>query len=107
MATYSAQSKFCRPEEDPFLLLDRASRSIEQLLRRDLPLRRTWSEQPYGEEEITLLEEEVLPAIAQCLARIDAIDSALSAAGEELYRQEVLAAAQKRRVLLPGQVALI
>jgi hypothetical protein len=107
MATYPAQSKFCRPEEDPFLLLDRASRSIEQLLRRDQPLRRTWSEQPYGEEEITLLEEEVLPAIAQCLARIDAIDSALSAAGEELYRQEVLAAAQKRRVLLPGEVALI
>ncbi|WP_255021204.1 hypothetical protein [Cyanobium sp. L1E-Cus] len=107
MASQAAQSKFCRPEEDPFLLLDRASRSIEQLLRRDLPLRRTWSEQPYGEEEITLLEEEVLPAIAQCLARIDAIDSALSAAGEELYRQEVLAAAQKRRVLLPGEVALI
>jgi hypothetical protein len=107
MASLAAQSKFCRPEEDPFLLLDRASRSIEQLLRSDLPLRRTWSEQPYGEEEITLLEEEVLPAIAQCLARIDAIDSALSAAGEELYRQEVLAAAQKRRVLLPGEVALI
>ena len=107
MASLAAQSKFCRPEEDPFLLLDRASRSIEQLLRRDLPLRRTWSEQPYGEEEITLLEEEVLPAIAQCLARIDAIDSALSAAGEELYRQEVLAEAQKRRVLLPGEVALI
>jgi hypothetical protein len=103
----AAASPFCRPEEDPFLLLDRASRSIEQLLRRDQPLRRTWSEQPYGEEEITLLEEEVLPAIAQCLARIDAIDSALSAAGEELYRQEVLAAAQKRRVLLPGEVALI
>ena len=107
MASLAAQSKFCRPEEDPFLLLDRASRSIEQLLRRDQPLRRTWSEQPYGEEEITLLEEEVLPAIAQCLARIDAIDSALSAAGEELYRQELLAAAQKRRVLLPGEVALI
>ena len=107
MASLAAQSKFCRPEEDPFLLLERASRSIEQLLRRDLPLRRTWSEQPYGEEEITLLEEEVLPAIAQCLARIDAIDSALSAAGEELYRQEVLAAAQKRRVLLPGEVAFI
>jgi hypothetical protein len=108
MASLSAAaSPFCRPEEDPFLLLDRASRSIEQLLQRDLPLRRTWSEQPYGEEEITLLEEEVLPAIAQCLARIDAIDSALSAAGEELYRQEVLAAAQKRRVLLPGEVALI
>jgi hypothetical protein len=107
MASQAAQSKFCRPEEDPFLLLDRPSRSIEQLRRRDLPLRRTWSEQPYGEEEITLLEEKVLPAIAKCLARIDAIDSALSAAGEELYRQEVLAAAQKRRVLLPGEVALI
>ena len=52
MASLAAQSKFCRPEEDPFLLLERASRSIEQLLRRDLPLRRTWSEQPYGEEEI-------------------------------------------------------
>ena len=105
----AAASPFCRPEEDPFLLLESTLRSIEVvlMLRRDLPLRRTWSEQPYGEEEITLLEEEVLPAIAQCLARIDAIDSALSAAGEELYHQEVLAAAQKRRVLLPGEVALI
>jgi predicted GNAT family acetyltransferase len=28
-----------------------------------VPLRRTWIEQPYGEEEITLLEEEVIPAI--------------------------------------------
>ena len=46
MATYPAQSKFCRPEEDPFLLLDRASRSIEQLLRRDLPLRRTGASSP-------------------------------------------------------------
>ena len=105
----AAASPFCRPEEDPFLLLESTLRSIEVvlMLRRDLPLRRTWSEQPYGEEEITLLEEEVLPAIAQCLARIDAIDSALSAAGEELYRQEVLAAAQMHRVLLPGEVALI
>ena len=103
----AAASPFCRPEEDPFLLLESTLRSIEVvlMLRRDLPLRRTWSEQPYGEEEITLLEEEVLPAIAQCLARIDAIDSALCAAGEELYRQEVLAAAQMHRVLLPREVA--
>jgi len=28
------------------------------------PLRRTWIEQPYGEEEITLLEEEVIPALS-------------------------------------------
>jgi hypothetical protein len=40
-------------------------------------LRRTWIEFPYGEEEITLLEEEVLPAIQQCLQRVDAIDAAL------------------------------
>jgi len=32
-------------------------------LRRGLPLLRTWIEQPYGEEEITLLEAEVIPAI--------------------------------------------
>jgi len=44
------------------------------LRRRGLPLRRTWIEQPYGEEEITLLQEEVIPAIQQCLARIDEID---------------------------------
>jgi len=30
-------------------------------------LRCIWSEQPYGEGEITLLEEEVLPAIRECL----------------------------------------
>ena len=47
--------------------------------RRGLPLRRTWIEQPYGEEEITLLEEEVIPAIKQCLARIDELDGKLQA----------------------------
>ena len=64
MATLSAsapvvaRSPFCRPEEDPFLLLESTLRSMEEILRRSrgLPLRRTWIEQPYGEEEITLLE---------------------------------------------------
>ena len=52
----------------------------EILLRqRGLPLRRTWIEQPYGEEEITLLEEEVIPAIQQCLARVDELDEGLLA----------------------------
>ena len=32
---------------------------------------------PYGEEEIILLEEEVLPVIQQRLQRVDAIDAAL------------------------------
>ena len=48
-------------------------RAIEAILRRHLGRspRRSWSEIPYGEEEITRLEEEVLPAIAACLARVE------------------------------------
>ena len=93
MATLSAgspaaTSPFCRPEEDPFLLLESTLRSVEEILlrRRGLPLRRTWIEQPYGEEEITLLEEEVIPAIQQCLARIDELDERLLAQQELLQR---------------------
>jgi len=77
----AAASPFCRPEEDPFLLLESTLRSVGEILvrRRGLPLRRTWIEQPYGEEEITLLEEEVIPAIQQCLARVDELDERLLA----------------------------
>ena len=76
----AAASPFCRPE-DPFLLLESSLKAIERILqlRRGLPLRRTWIEQPYGEEEITLLEEEVIPAIQQCLARVDELDGKLQA----------------------------
>ena len=57
-------------------------------------MRRTWIEFPYGEEEITLLEEEELPAIQQCLQRVDAIDAALQEEQEariaiEQLRQEL------------------
>jgi hypothetical protein len=91
MATRSPESAFCRPEEDPFLLLQSTLRSVEEILvrRRGLPLRRTWLEQPYGEEEITLLEEEVLPAIHQCLARVDELDDRLLAQQELLQRCEL------------------
>ncbi|MCS5697506.1 hypothetical protein NZK32_00385 [Cyanobium sp. FGCU-52] len=77
----AAASPFCRPEEDPFPLLESSLKAIERILklRRGLPLRRSWIEQPYGEEEITILEEEVIPAIQQCLARIDEIDGELQA----------------------------
>jgi hypothetical protein len=78
----AAASPFCRPEEDTFLLLESTLRSVQEILlrqRRGLPLRRTWIEQPYGEEEITILEEEVIPAIQQCLARIDELDGKLQA----------------------------
>jgi len=62
-------------------------------------LRRTWIEFPYGEEEITLLEEEVLPAIQQCLQRVDAIDAALQEEQEariavEQLRQQLAAVAE-------------
>ena len=89
MATLSAAaSPFCRPEEDPFLLLESTLRSVQEILlrRRGLPLRRTWFEQPYGEEEITLLEEEVIPAIQQCLNRVDELDERLLAQQELLQR---------------------
>jgi hypothetical protein len=88
LALLSARSPFCSPENDPFLLLESTLRSIEQILRRNqgLPLRRTWIEQPYGEEEITLLEEEVIPAIQQCLARLDELDQRLLAQQELLHR---------------------
>jgi len=84
----AAASPFCRPEEDPFLLLESSLKAIERILqlRRGLPLRRTWIEQPYGEEEITLLEEEVIPAIQQCLACIDELDERLLAEQELLRR---------------------
>jgi len=92
----AAASPFCRPEEDPFLLLESTLRSVQEILirRRGLPLRRVWIEQPYGEEEITLLEEEVLPVIQQCLERIGAIDAELEAQQEaEIARIEAKRAA--------------
>ncbi len=49
-ASAVARSPFCRPEEDPFLLL-----------------------------ESTLLEEEVIPAMQQCLKRVDELDERLLA----------------------------
>ena len=95
----SAESPFCRPEEDPFLLLESTLRSVQEILlrRRGLALRRTWIEQPYGEEEITLLEEEVIPAIQQCLARIDELDERLLAEQELLRRSQLEA---QRRLML-------
>ncbi len=82
----SAHLPFCRPEEDPFLLLESSLRCIEALLQGSggQPLRRTWIAHPYGEEEITLLEEEVLPALQRCLRRVEEIDQELLAAQERL-----------------------
>ncbi len=64
---------------------------MERILQRSAgkSLRRTWIEHPYGEEEIALLEEEVLPAIKQCLARVDELDQRLLAEQAMLQRCEI------------------
>ena len=97
----SVLSPFCRPEEDPFLLLQSTLSCVERILMLSAgkPLRRTWIEHPYGEEEIALLEEEVLPAIQQCLQRVDAIDQVLLEEQDEQIaleqlRQELAAKAE-------------
>lgn len=47
---------------------------------------------PYGEEEITLLEEELLPAMALFLARVEAIDRPIEADQESAAQAHVGAA---------------
>jgi len=101
MVVTAAPSPFCSPEEDPFLLLQSTLSCVERILKLSVgqPLRRTWIEHPYGEEEIALLEEEVLPAIQQCLQRVDAIDQVLLEEQDaqialEQLRQELAAAAE-------------
>lgn len=95
-------SPFCRPEEDPFLLLQSTLSCVVRILKLSVgkPLRRTWIEHPYREEEIALLEEEeVLPAIQQYLQRVDAIDQVLLEEQDaqialEQLRQELAAAVE-------------
>ena len=69
--------------EDPVALVESCYRAVEMLLAihtaRGLLIPRPWVNHPYGEEEITLLEEELLPAMAVFLARVDAIDRAIEA----------------------------
>ena len=78
-------SSSCRASEhDPVALVESCQRSLLWLLQSHQrePLRRCWIDHPYGEEEITLLEEELIPAMEQFLARIQEIDAALEAAHE-------------------------
>jgi hypothetical protein len=47
------------------VLVESTLHSLQEILRRSqgMPLRQPWIEQPYGEEESTLLEEGVMQAI--------------------------------------------
>lgn len=47
------------------------------------PIRRTWSAVPYGEEEITRMEEELLPAMVALLERVGEIDRRLEGSQPE------------------------
>ena len=75
-------SPFCKPKEDPVLLVESCHSALEWLLRRyaGQPLRRTWIDHPYGEEEITRLVDEVMPAMEAFLRRLQEIDAELLAA---------------------------
>jgi hypothetical protein len=78
---------------DPFQLLEACQRALQELLccsaSGHQPIHRCWIAVPYGEEEITLLEEEVLPVLAQVLQRVEVIDHEL-----ELQQQAEVALEQ-------------
>ena len=67
----------CRASErDSIALVESCQRSLLWLLQshRREPLRRCWIDHPYGEEEITRLEDELLPVMESSLARtVDAV----------------------------------
>jgi hypothetical protein len=67
----------CRAaERDPVALVETCRRSLLWLLQshRREPLRRCWIDHPYREEEITRLEDELLPAMESVLERtVDAV----------------------------------
>ena len=95
-------SPYARPEEDPIALVESCYEAISWVLRThgDRPLRRTWIDQPYGEEELTRLEQELLPAMAGFLQRINEIDAELEAAQEA-----EIARVQAALALVAGQLA--
>jgi hypothetical protein len=78
MAHTHVAAAFASPQDDPFLLLESTLKAVERILRHvgQQPLQRCWIDHPYREEELTRLEEEVIPAISRCLQRNDEIDRA-------------------------------
>ena len=67
---------------DPFALLQSCEKAIKWILltHQGKPIKRCWINHPYGEEELTCLEEELLPAVEAMLARVAEIDQKLEAA---------------------------
>jgi hypothetical protein len=65
-------------QEDPFAVMALCQKAIEVVLRRSEAegrlIPRGWIDVPYGEEEMALLEEEVLPVLVGVLQRVGEID---------------------------------
>jgi hypothetical protein len=95
MAPTHVAAAFASPQEDPFLLLESTLKAMERILRHasQQPLQRCWIDHPYGEEELTRLEEEVIPAISRCLQRIEEIDHELELAQDQQQEQQQQAGA--------------
>ena len=76
--------------EDPVCLVEACRKAIEWILithtARGRLVPRPWIDHPYGEEEITLLEEELLPAMERFLSRVEEIDLRLEAEHEALVQ---------------------
>ena len=74
-------------EGDPFVLADAVLQRLQQILaaHQQRPLPRHWINHPYGEEEITLLEEEVIPALLRLRDRVDEINAELQQAYDRGY----------------------
>jgi hypothetical protein len=68
-----------RVQEDPFAVMEACRKAIEGVLKRSVAegrlIPRGWIDVPYGEEEMALLEEEVLPVLAGVLQRVEEIDA--------------------------------
>jgi len=66
---------------DPGCLVAACRQALERLLllSRGRPVTCCWIDYPYTEEELTLLEEEVLPAMQLFLERVGEIDAGLEA----------------------------
>jgi len=66
---------------DPGCLVSACQQALERLVlvSRGQPVPRCWIDYPYTEEELTLLEEEVLPAMQLFLERVGEIDARLEA----------------------------
>ena len=87
--------------EDPIGLVESCYRAIEWILAthtaKGVLIPRPWVDHPYGEEEITLLEEELLPAMALFLARVDVIDRAIEAHQEAKVQAHAASSAARAR----------